>query len=415
MGKALLLFVTGLMVTGGLLLYTGPQRTAQEADRELSEQGNAMIAREIAMTAYNLADQKVRLGEITEATTLNGTYQGGSYEVVFTPGAGWGGGVGEKSLDVMVSASVDRNLPGGSTTQARHFVQAAYAMDYPEEVEEYPDVPNFLEYGLIVESNVTLNGAISIEIDAGPGVAPDVNANLHTNGNLILDGRAGTVHGFGTYVGTLTGAKHAGSWFRPPHNPDRDPVVQQIAPVPIEPFDIDAYLGRVTVDQSSAGDVTITGNVDLGGTRENPYIWHIGGNLTSTGGATIDGYVVFVVEGDINLNGDTVVGESGYADEDESSTAFIAGGEVVFGGNIEAWGMIYAEDGINFHGNPDIYGSLATMGTAVFSGTPDIYYRAASPALAAVWTGPLGDEELTFVSYKEWSRVDDAGLAGAGK
>jgi hypothetical protein len=150
----------------------------------------------------------------------------------------------------------------------------------------------------------------------------------------------------------------------------------------------------VAVDETSGDNVMISGNLDLGGTREDPYIWHVRGNLTASGGSSVSGYVMFVVDGDITINGSIVAGESG----GESTIALYAGDDVRLNGNVQIHGQIYADGDVTFNGTPDVYGSVASRSSAVLNGNPGIHYRPASPALTTIFTDDSG---LLLISYYE--------------
>ena len=60
MGKGLLLTVTALMLAGGLVLHHGIGRTARQAGYRTAEYQSKALAREIALSAYEVGAQRVR-------------------------------------------------------------------------------------------------------------------------------------------------------------------------------------------------------------------------------------------------------------------------------------------------------------------------------------------------------------------
>lgn len=185
----------------------------------------------------------------------------------------------------------------------------------------------------------------------------------------------------------------------PNYNPTGLNGAYQSGAVDIPVFDSAAYLSKVVVDATTSGDVVLSGDYDLGGTREDPYIWHVTGNVSSSGGTTIDGYVMFIVDGEVALTGNVNMGDTGYNGPDESSVAFYSGGNVELGGNSQIYGQIYTSANVWFHGTPRVYGSITSGATTTLSGTPKIYFRESSPALTTIWQN--AEDVYKLVAYNE--------------
>jgi hypothetical protein len=259
-----------------------------------------------------------------------------------------------------------------------------------------------MDYALLTEEDLNLSGNILGEIYVTGDARATLNANMHTNSYLRISGNSASVIGFGTYTmgGSASPSKALQGTFDPNYNPGGEASAQQAPYVDIPDFDLATYLNSITVDETSS-NVTLSGNNDLGGTREDPYIWHITGDLSALGGAQVSGYVMFLVEGNVEITGNLIAGASGYNGPDESNIAIYTGGNMILGGNVDIYGQIYAEGDILFQGTPSIYGSITNKGSVTLSGTPNIYYRSASPALTTIWqdAGPIS---IHLVAYSEW-------------
>ncbi|MBT8399398.1 MAG: hypothetical protein KJO98_02885, partial [Rhodothermia bacterium] len=259
------------------------------------------------------------------------------------------------------------------------------------------DVPPFLDYALLSNGGLELAGSPDVELAA---FADAENANVHTNGSLKVTGNNVNVSGFGTHTkgasSNPSGALETS--FSPQENELDRPSVFEVPEIEIPQFSVDAYIDNVVPDMVS-GPTTLSGEYNLGGTKEDPFVWVINGDLDATGGTAFNGYVMFMVEGNINMSGNV---EGGMAAEGstESTMAFYASGNINFSGNVEIFGQFFADGDFRVTGTPTVYGSVTTRGTAQLQGTPNMNYVKASPALAQIWND--GDPDLyTLVSYHE--------------
>ena len=258
-----------------------------------------------------------------------------------------------------------------------------------------------MQYALMSEDDLTIKGNVEMEtyLTVDGHTDNTLNANMHTNGNLTVNGNAATVRGFGTYVGSANGKLN--NTFKPYYNPTNDPVAKRVPRVDLPAFDVTDLLSKTSVDHTTAGDLTLSGTYDLGGTRENPYVWHVSGNLTGNGNVKINGYAMFIVEGNVHFGGNFEAGPTNWDGSDESSIALYATGTINMKGNSEIYGQIYTGGGVSFlGGTPRVVGSLSTTGGVTLHGTPNIYYRVPSPALTTVFEDP--EVRLTLLSYSEF-------------
>lgn len=378
MGKAALLAVAALIVTSSY--YTMSTQDGQAgAARVTAQYQLEVLARNAAMAGYDQARQDIAdagtFAPFTNGVTLDGSFSGASYETTISSDGN--------------AATIESTGTAGDGSNAAHFTISAVV---GARASAASSVPPFLAYALVTEDDLLLNGNIGGYVDE----ETTLNANFHTNGNLHVNGNAADVSGFGTFVGSGTSnpPQALANTFQPNHNPDELSTAYSAPPVDIPTFDADAFLENVAVDETSPGTVALAGTIDPGGTREDPYIWHVKGDLVSTGGATIHGYVVFVVDGDINVSGNLTAG----ADNDESNVALYAGDDITINGNVQIHGQIYADNNVTLSGTPDIHGSIASRSSVTLNGTPGIHYRPASSALAAIFSD---ESALHLLSYYE--------------
>lgn len=161
----------------------------------------------------------------------------------------------------------------------------------------------------------------------------------------------------------------------------------------------------MAVDSTTSSDVKIISQDDLPariGTRDNPYIWHIKGDLKFEADIEIPGYTIFLVEDKLEIKKSLTTPQTSYEGADESTVAFYVGDVAKIAGESEIWAQIFANDlDIDLKGTVEVYGSLVTHGDVDLGGTVDYYYRGASPALTTYFNGSTNDR-LVRVAYSEW-------------
>lgn len=388
MGKAAILIITASILLGSVYAY-GAKEEANNADERLSTHQREILARNAALAGYNLAKQALAENFDTAGPQWSGTYSGSDFAVEISRS-------GAVAHVVSIGTSP---VPQGNaitfTVDARIEKEViAVAAD---------EAPPFMQYAVMSDDDLDLNGNILLDLFVDGNEENTLNANMHTNGNLTISGNAATVRGFGTYAGTASSTPSGALWntFEPYYNPTDDPVVQQVPTIDIPVFDVTDFLSKTTVDQTTSGNLSLSGMYDLGGTREDPYVWYVDGDISASGGVTIDGYVMFVVDGDATFTGNFMAGEVDYVGGDESSIAVYASGSIGMGGNSRIHGQLFAGTSVSvLHGTPRVYGNIASRGAVTLSGTPKIYYRVPSPALTTVFEDP--DVRLKLASYSEW-------------
>jgi hypothetical protein len=378
MGRSLILIVGAAAIFGMISFISGAGTSASRTGADVSEHGERVLAREIAVSGHAVSlraiEENVALnGDYTGPVRYDGQYQGGTY-----------------------MSTVDRFgdqltvVTRSNRAATSYVIRATYQIETDGVIPE--DVPEFMSYAMMTGQDLTITGSASIHAQAGQ------NADIHTNGAISIGGWP-LVQGFGTHVNGASPENRLPGVFKPNDNPDADPVVSQQSAVDLPEFHADDYKDRATI--VSEGNVSLgSGDIPKLGTRTRPTIWYVGGDLSINGGH-FDGYVIFVVDGEISISGNiTTAGSLG----GETNVAFYSGGNVKVAGGAEVRGQIYSQGDISFAGNASLYGSMTAVGKATFSGTFNLYYNEPSPALTGpIWEddGVDGDIVLRLVHFRE--------------
>lgn len=381
MGKAILVALAAIIIAS-TTLYASRLNAVNDTVRTTSKHQLKVLARNAALAGYEQAKQELaNAGSLqpfaTSPVTLTGDFQGAPYATTIS--------VSDGLATISSTAEMSNALD-----EASHQIEALISTSSSAAAV----VPPFLKYALISEDDLLLNGNVKGTV-ADP--SQPLNGNWHTNGDLRINGNKNSVAGFGTYVGSATAnpSKALQGTFKPNYNPDNAETAFRTSRVEIPEFDSSVFFESITPNETSYGDVRLNAqSINKGGTRENPYIWHIRGDFTANGNLNIDGYLMIVVEGNVILNGSVDAASAG----DESSVAFYAGGNVTLNGNVGVAGQIYADGRVTFNGTPDVYGSVATNSNVVLNGNPVIHYRPAAPSLSSIFSEK---SELVLVSYFE--------------
>lgn len=389
MGKGLLLMVTAVMIAGGLMVYHGSGQSARRAGERSAEYQAKVLAREIALSAYEVGVQRVQNKGPWPASGDVGTYQGGTYKVTYklTPV----GSANPTQVEVRATGTMPYHGEGGTPLNKEHVIVATYELGAGSGPGT-ETVPEYMRYGLLSEKTITMNGGVTITSEINT-----VNADIHTNQNLQVNNSAhnpNRITGFGTYVGnqTLNGPNAF-----VPNVPDGQSPTRRTARVDIPLLDVNNYKNRATITKTGKFDLSGTHHF---GTRENPTIYFVQGDLEVKNGAKFSGYVVFLVTGNVLLNSFTNISGTDY---NESNIAFYANGDVNFNNNASIIGQIYARNNVNFFDKSKFYGSVTTNGLINFNGKVDITYRQASAALTTMLPGASAPppEAYTLQSVRE--------------
>lgn len=283
-------------------------------------------------------------------------------------------------------------------------------LQLPNPNNSNPPPPDFMNYAIATGNNLALNGNVTIQDDYNQqsnseNEKDDNNSNSHwnadcrTNGNFSMNGN-NTINGFVSYCGTATSnpAWRLSSNIIPNQNPNNQPSCSQSSPLDIPTFNAKNYMSKANTQYS--GNKTYSGNISLG-TKDNPQVIYIDGNLTING--NVSGYGVFVVNGNINVNGNVNLTAS---DPSVSNIGFYSTGDLNANGNVTISAQILAGGNVNLNGNCKIYGSITADGTTNFNGNENIYYKPANGNLTKqFWTSNSNSNSSTtrpsILSYYE--------------
>lgn len=390
MGKVALILVAIATFTGLFVMQTSRQNVYATSE-EVADHQHEILARNAALAGLQQAEQE--LADSFGGHTLSGSFDGSGYttEAVLNGGRA-----------VIHSVGTSRNAAGEAV---RFNIRAEYKQfASPSGIAQ--EAPPFLGYAVLSDDELRLQGNIltdvcEICVDGTEDLM--LNANMHTNDRLHVTGNSAEVRGFGTYVTSASSnpMKALNGTFDPYYNPGGSDPVQQAAVVDVPWMNIEDMADLLGADEYIDEDFTLGGALSYTGTRTNPYVIHVNGNLSCGGGATLDGYVILLVQGEVECTGNLRVGDSGYDGPDESSIALYAAGDVELGGNVEIWGQIVTNGDVWFHGTPDIYGTITARRGVNFAGNVNIFYRVASPAMTTYWNGDTV-QRLRRLAYTEW-------------
>lgn len=384
MGAKIGILVAALAVIGAH--YSMNSRlSVYDTQAVVSESQYEILARNAALSGYERAKQ--HLADSFTSTSLTGEVSGTSYTTDIYV-------VGDMAEVVSTTAYPDPR----AEDDKEYKLKAAFERTSTSGGQE--SVPAFMNYALVADDDLRLSGNAGAThiYSNGPG-SSELNANIHTNGDLSVNGKGNErMKGFGTYAGSASG-KHRDTKFQPNHNPDGKGNTYQAGTVAIPTLDIPAIAGEWTPDINLATN-RLSGIQVYPGTRDNPAIVYAPGNLEISG--IISGYVVFLVDGDVTVGGNTTIGLSGHLGTDESSVAVYASGDFDMSGGSDFWGQVMVNGDFTMGGNAKLYGSATVGSTAWMHGTPDIYYREASNALTQVLGSNNVETAIELVAYSEF-------------
>lgn len=301
---------------------------------------------------------------------------------------------GECNIVVHNTTSQFFNGPDMGLTNARQILSVATVNDVKDTIRaviqlpvvatvdsSQSNIPAFLDYAVASGNDLQLNGVDKIIDDNNS----QWNANVHTNGSFTMDGNA-TIKGFLTYYGSTLAhpSSRLNNNIVPNQNPDNLPNYSKMdTMVNIPIFDPDKYKNEATVVYNSnailSGDQTF-------GTKENPAIVYIGGDLTLRGGTNITGYGALIVKGNINISGNVTI-NSGSEDEDVSNLALYTKGNLNMNGSAKVHAQILTGGNADISGGSKIYGNVISHGSVQFNGNATIYYKPPNSNLTTpFWT-----------------------------
>jgi len=373
MGQSSVILVIAAVLTVGILAFAA-QRSTGDADLELAQYHEKVLAREASFTGINMtvrrlvddpdswytADASPNDYEYTDESYYGATF---TTTVVYT------------DVDLTTVDTVDIVSTGVDAGATTHVIEATYAKGYIS-----GGVPPSFRYAIIAEEDLTLNGQAHIAT-----VNEDANANIHANGDLTVNGSNVVVEGYGTYSpdgsGTVNPEKAVDDVFDP--NVDEngsDSNMYGGEDIEIQEIDANDYNTSPPATVVTISDTTLSGVIDLQqwatslgygpevGTAESPFLLYIEGVLSTSGDVTILGYGQLVANGEVRINGDVLATTQPEPDSDASDEEYQAWME----SNLDEEGNtklgIYSTFDIDVNGGVTVAAQLYANGTINLNG-----------------------------------------------
>ena len=369
MGKSLLLTVAAALVaTMGVMSQLSSSSSKAQTDAEAD--ASKVLAREIAFTGLSTAKQKVftdyeKFTKYHGPSQVKGDYNQGKYGVQ----------ISAKDSSVVIEAV-------GKYNGIEHNIVQTY--------EIAPGLPPFMWNAITCGIDMNINSGVHLDT-----MDPTLNASLFANKNFNVDNTS-YVEGFGYYgVGASVDLYSAAAIFKPNYNPEGLPVIQAADPLKIPFLNPNKFKKKAT--KKYTGNLTLGGNYTLG-TRKNPTIWYVEGNLSTNADVNFTGYGIILVNGKANISDDFVGSYAG----GESTIALYADDGIIVSAKVnKVTGQWFSNGSTTISGNVHFYGSI-TMGSAYcnFAKSFNMTYIPASAAISKqLWKDP---RKLQLVASHEW-------------
>jgi hypothetical protein len=375
MGKMLILLVVGMGLIASYSMMQLNESNLNATDNA-SEDYEINQARNLAISGVEHA-----ISELAQDSTWTAGYTNGAI------------------ADGTLSVSIERTramYPGGpdaGLNNARLVTATGTIQGQTVTVRSIVEIPSTyvrppgLGYGILSDESMDLSGNVFV----GDYNNPSLNASIHTNHDLVYGGSS-TVEGYGTYSESCpSGTSSAGSTFTPNTKTGGD-LVSKSNPVAIPEIDPGKWEKLAT--RKFYSNTKINGHMSLG-TKEEPEIIYVHGNLDLNGQMT--GYGVFLVTGDIKINGGAEVTA---LDPSGNNLGIIVGGDAQINGTSDIMATMLIKGDAKINGTTKIIGSIIAEGEIDFGGTADIFYNPLLDNVAKkVWEGEAGRPHV--VSFYE--------------
>lgn len=375
MGKMLLLLVVGMGIIASISMMQLNRSNLNASDNAV-EDFEINQARNLARSGVEYA-----ISQLAQDSTWSGGYTNSDVSG------------GSLTVDVERTRAMYPNGPDAGLNNARLVTATGTILDVPFTIRAIVEIPSEyirppgLGYGIFSDQSMDLSGNVSVSDYNNPRL----NSNVHTNSNLTFGGST-SVKGYGTYsVDCPSGSTDAVKYFQPNVDKGGD-VVRQSAPVAIPEIDPTRWESIAT--RKFYSSTKINGSMSLG-TRENPEIIYVRGNLDLNGQMT--GYGVFLVTGDITINGGASVTN---LDPSGNNLGIVVGGNAKINGTSDIMATLLIKGDAKITGTTRIVGSIIAEGSIDFGGTADILYNPLLDNVAKkVWKQEAGRPRI--VSYFE--------------
>lgn len=403
MGKAALIAIAGFIVVGAIHSFSTRESTSAASDR-VAEFQYRVLAQNAAQVGHNraaklLAEQVIANDYYNK--DFSGEYEGIPYKVQ----------VDWNSAQEEVTVNVEATAMDGEGNEIKYRMRSRYEKALLITGEIASKAPKFMQYAILADDRLEIKGNVDVEFTAVGDEANKLNANIHSNEELVVNGNSASVRGFGTSAESVT----AKDGVFDPYDSEGDGT-DVTTSVEIPDFNPWAYVEKLGgPDEESTGILEITGSngdvlttnqgtITLDGTRTDPFVWYIDGELRITGNIEVPGYVLFIAEDGFTIAGNVTVGEVDYDASVESNIGIYTdeGGDINLSGSGMLYAQIFAGKNVNIDisGSADLYGSITTRGTVTLSGTPFLHYRPASPALTRAWQNV--ETQVMLMTHSEW-------------
>ena len=355
--------VLSFVLIGGAY-FASTQLQMRETNRGVADDEYAVLARSVAIAGTERAKQHLAISFTEES--FQGYFDQGTYDV-----------------DVTISGSTATIVSAGSVAASGNSYVTRTVRVVIQPVTSA--VPPLFGKGLLVGGDLFIGGSGDVmAIGVTDSTSSALNASVHTNSNLDVDGDDANVAGFGTYSGSID-APHADVVFDPNYNPDGDPVVTYSEPVYIPVFDplqiANEFGIDVNVETDMPGSWSASGSWNChltgtlpGGSAAHPLVIYCPGSLRLES-LLVEGYAIFIGEGRTRIDRIVQSDVSTYPDGETSSLAIYSPGDILMNGSDEVWAQLYTNGTLQFRGEINIYGGLVTSGSLDIRGGATIHYR----------------------------------------
>ena len=406
-GKGALLLLAALALAGIYATY-GISWNNLESEARLAKDEFEILARNAALAGLNrleqkLAEEVVATGGSFSPATYTGSYDGYTYDAQI----------------IQVSSTEARLRSRGEALTSRgdmvdFEVQATYEVTMNGDPGENA-VPEALQEAVNSRCNVNLSGSMQVKGIDGR------NANVRSDRGIAVGSGGGQqdskgVWGYGYYGDSSemptnnNELRQLEDFFKPYDAVNAGDLVS-VPPVPDSSYNriltimsdyrdeadvvigMEEDLAQDLLDRVGTenvfGSVSSVFEAGLLGSPSNPLIIHVAGDLHLNTGA-IPEYTIFVVDGNMKINGNVTVGEN--SETQRSAVAFYIDGDLTrANGAAEVWGQYFARGNIDMgNGTATINGNLTSLcnnsgsiaGSTNLTGNFTVNYYSANPLLS---------------------------------
>lgn len=406
MGSYSYLLVAAFIATSSVF-FVGLQRDTLEADHTVARYQAKVQARDIAQSGLSLALRK--LGSDADPWTDSTKFD--------FPETEYHNG----TFTVTVS---NHGIPAGdtvnivSTGKVGYIDQRGVGRDTTHTIEVMAlrgstlGIPPGFRNAINTDTYLLLQGSMEVR-----SYWPNINANVHTNGELRTRGNQFIVEGYGTYTGSTTTKEEDNFVPNVDWNGGASNVFQKDS-VLLPLLDMDYLRSVATLYETGTYEIDGDGfayssfadwgeALGLGtdvGTLTNPFILVVDGDLTIKNQWSMDGYGMIVSASDVYLEPTgTGGGVQGRVDGYNTTMGIYAVGNIDVAGNATMTASLYSHETVTFHGTPILTGGIVAKECYFLGGgNPIVTY--VGPSSAIIKPGFTYREALgpVIIASAEW-------------